>query len=385
MPPPSFPVWLYQLRVAENILDERKYEGDGNFSKFLPPSQPNYLCIDPVDGDEICSIINKFNINKSYGPTSIPCEILHLIKNEISRPLSWIANIYFFQEFNPDQLKLAKVIPIFKKGSKTLTCNYRPISLLSNLNKFFEKLVFSCVYSFLNQNNSIYDLQFGFRPKHSTNHALISITEKIRESLDHGHFACGVFVDFQKAFDTVNHKILVNKLYNYGIRGSMNDWFMSYLSNRQQFVSVLGFKSKKLLINHGVPQGSVLGSLLFLIYINDLNQSIKFSNVYHFADDTNLLNINKSIQVVQSQLNYDLKCCCLWLLANKISLNTSKTELIIFKKPLQNIPMDIKIKINGKKFFQILVLSTWEFILISSLMGQLIALIFKQNYSELMV
>ena len=105
----------------------------------------------------------------------------------------------------------------------------------------------------------------------------------------------------------------------------MNAWFMSYLTNRQQFVSVLGFKSHVLSINHGVPSGSVLGPLLFLIYINDLNQAIPFSSVYHFADDTNLLNINKSIHVIQTQLNFDLKCLCLWLLANKISLNATKT------------------------------------------------------------
>ena len=128
----------------------------------------------------------------------------------------------------------------------------------------------------------------------------------------------------------------------------MNAWFMSYLTNRQQFVSVLGFKSHVLSINHGVPQGSVLGPLLFLIYINDLNQAIPFSSVYHFADDTNLHNIKKSIHVIQTQLNF---CFCLWLLANKISLNATKTELILFKKPLQNIPFNLKIKINGKNNF----------------------------------
>ena len=156
-----------------------------------------------------------------------------------------------------------------------LTCNYRPISLLSNINKIFEKLVYSRVYSFLDKNNLLYDLQYGFRPKLSTNHALINITEKIRETLDKGHFACGVFVDFQKAFDTVNHKIILKKLANYGIRGKMNDWFASYLNNRQQFVSILGFESKTTIMEHSVPHGSVLGPLLFLIYINDLHNAIK--------------------------------------------------------------------------------------------------------------
>ena len=165
----------------------------------------------------------------------------------------------------------SKTIPIFKKGSRLLVSNYRPISLLSNLNKILEKIVHSRVYSFLEDLNCIYSLQFGFRKKHSTNHALIEITETIRQALDNKKFACGIFVDLQKAFDTVNHDILVAKLEHYGIRGSANQWFASYLKNRTQFVSILGYDSSVKPINHGVPQGSFLGPLLLLLYINDLH------------------------------------------------------------------------------------------------------------------
>ena len=151
------------------------------------------------------------------------------------------------------------------------------------------------VHNFLTENNIIYDLQFGFRQKFSASHALINFTENIRQALDEGYIGCGIFVDLQKAFDTVDHEILLSKLDYYGIRGISNNWFKSYLSNRKQFVSINGYDSGLAEIKCGVPQGSVLGPLLFLLYINDLNQAIKFCNVHHFADDTNLLYLGKSI------------------------------------------------------------------------------------------
>ena len=198
--------------------------------------------------------------------------------------------------------------------------------------------------------NCIYSLQFGFRKNHSTNHALIEITETIRQALDNKKIACGIFVDLQKAFDTVNHDILIAKLDHYGIRGTANNWFTSYLKNRSQFVSILGFDSSIKPINHGVPQGSVLGPLLFLLYINDLHFAIKNSKVFHFADDTNLLNISNSPKKNQKSVNADLKILYKWLLANKISLNCDKTEVIFFHKPGERAP-DLKIKMNGHRIY----------------------------------
>ena len=156
-------------------------------------------------------------------------------------------------------------------------------------------------------------------------------------------------MDLQKAFDTVNHEILLEKLNYYGVRGTVNNWFKSYLEDRKQIVSINGYESDIKIIKHGVPQGSVLGPLLFLLYINDLNICIKNSKVYHFADDTNLLHINSSYKKLQKNLNKDLKNLCSWLLANKISLNCTKTEIIHFHKPNNIIPNHIKIKLNGKR------------------------------------
>ena len=209
--------------------------------------------------------------------------------------------------------------------------------------------MFKRVYDFLEKHKRIYNLQFGFRSKHSTNHALIDITESIRAALDKKRIAGGIFVDLQKAFDTVNHEILINKLNYHGIRGKVNEWFLSYLTNRIQYVSILGFDSGIKYIKHGVPQGSVLGPLLFLIYLNDLHHAIKFSKVYHFADDTNLLNISDKPSQLQKQINIDLKLLYKWLLANKISLNCAKTESIIFYKPGQKPSYDFKFKMNGHR------------------------------------
>ena len=340
----------YFSDIANKIIDGRKFEGNTPFQDYLPHRLSNSLAFHPTDKDEIINIISKFKTGKSCGPTSIPINIFQLIQLEVASPLAKIANLSFETGVQPEKLKLAKVIPIFKKGSKLSTENYRPISLLSNINKIFEKIVFERVYGFIEKHDVIYKHQYGFRKKHSTNHALICITEQIRKALDENKFAFGVFVDFQKAFDTVNHDILLNKLERYGISGSINDWFRSYLKDRKQIVSILGYESNQRIISHGVPQGSVLGPLLFLLYINDLHKTAKSSTIFHFADDTNFLLIGDSIRTIQTQLNADLKNLYRWLLANKISLNVSKTELIVFKRPQTKIP-ELKIKINGSKIY----------------------------------
>ena len=247
---------------------------------------------------------------------------------------------------HPKKLKLAHAIPIFKKGSRLLVSNYRPISLLSNLNKILEKIMHKRIYAFLEKYEILYELQFGFRAGYSTTHALIHMTETIRSALDSGSVTCGIFVDFQKAFDTVNHEILLKKLEHYGFRGVINSWFRSYLTGRQQKVVINGFESENTYLLHGVPQGSVLGPILFLIYINDLHKSIKYSTTYHFADDTNLLHISKDYKTLQRKVNYDLFSLHKWLTANKISLNEAKTELIYFRK--SGSAPTLNIKLHGK-------------------------------------
>ena len=336
----------YFSTVADNILKKNKTPIINTFDKYLKNRNSSTFAYEPCTPNEVFLLIAELETSKSTGPNGIPTEIFKMINFVISIPLSKIINICIRTGVHPEKLKLAHVIPIFKKGCRLLVSNYRPISLLSNINKIFEKIMHKRIYSFLDKFNLLYKLQFGFRSKHSTSHALIHMTEAIRAALDSGLVTCGIFVDFQKAFDTVNHEILLKKLDHYGFRGVVNDWFRSYLTNRKQKVVINGFESDSKSLPHGVPQGSVLGPILFLIYINDLHQCIKYCTTYHFADDTNLLNISKDYKTLKKQVNYDLFNLHKWLIANKISLNEGKTELIYFRK---NGPAPIlNIKLHGK-------------------------------------
>ena len=281
---------------------------------------------------------------KSTGPNSIPIKLLKILDPCISPHLSLIINKSFEEGTFPDNLKIAMVIPIFKKGDAGKNSNYRPISLLPIFSKIFEKLMHKRLYSFLEMHETLFEMQFGFRTGHSTEHALVSLSEKIKCTLDSGNVGCGIFIDLQKAFDTVNHRILLQKLEHYGIRGIALQWFQSYLHNRKQFVSVNGHSSRLSNITCGVPQGSVLGPLLFLIYINDLPSTSKSLSFFLITDDTNIYFESNSTDRLIKVINKELKAVKAWLESNKLSLNIEKTNFVIFHSPKKKIPEDLIIK-----------------------------------------
>ena len=230
----------------------------------------------------------------------------------------------------PQGMKIARVIALFKKGDKLSCDNYRPISLLSCFNKIFEKLICRQLLEFVNKYDVLYDLQFGFRKKFSTTLALIETVDSIRRLIDQGNYVLGIFVDLTKAFDTVDHEILLYKLDNYGIRGHANLFFRSYLSGRKQFTSANGIDSNMSEINCGVPQGSVLGPILFLLYINDLYRAVANATTRLFADDTGVFVSSTDFDELVKNAKVNLSALLLWCQCNKLTMNSSKTCFVIF-------------------------------------------------------
>ena len=252
----------------------------------------------------------------------------------------------FSTEQFPSVVKIAKVIPLHKEQPGVDYTNYRPITLLSNIEKIIEKIMYKRLYNFVDINNLIYLLQFDFRPKYPTTHALVNLTYSIRQPLYKASFGCGIFVDLQKAFDTADHKILQHKLECYGIRGVCNDWFKSYLSDRRQSVYINGYSSDLMPVDCCVPKGSVLRPLFFLVYINDLHKAIQYCKVYNFADDANLFHTSKSVKNLNKLVNCDMKHMNNWLSANKVSLNVEKTELVIKRLYSSNSINYVVVKID---------------------------------------
>ena len=239
-------------------------------------------------------------------------------------------------------MKIAKVTPIFKSGKKELLTNYRPISVLSSFSKILERIMQNRVYNYLNDDNLLFRKEFGVRKGHSTDHALIKLIDSIYGSFNQNKYALGVFIDLSKAFDTVDHNILIVELNSYGIKNNSFKWFSS--SNRKQFVQAGARNTSSLDIICRVPKGSIFGPLLLIIYVNDLSSVSKIFEPIIFADDTNLFFSHKSITELFHIANLELNKVFKWFNANKLSLNKDKTKYIFFYKAREKDNISLKFR-----------------------------------------
>ncbi len=324
---------------------------NNHYSEFMGPRNHDNFFLNPTDKNEIEAIVKNFKSNKSAGIDEVSCRVLISVIDLISVPLAYIFNFSFTSGRVPDSLKIARITPIYKNGEQDLFTNYRPVSVLSCLSKILERLVHKRLYLFFSKYKLIKPNQFGFLENHSTALALTKIVDKITRELDAGETVIGTFLDLSKAFDTINHEILVGKLSHYGVRGVSSLWFKNYLTDRKQLVKIGNSISSMGSIGCGVPQGSILGPLLFIIYINDCVNVIKKSDVIMFADDTNHFasgrNMNQVVRLVNSELNLLSE----WFKVNKLSLNTKKTQYIVFNK--RHSTRDSRIFINGNLIEQV--------------------------------
>ena len=301
--------------------------------------------------------------------------------------MTYLLNLSITQGVFPNELKLAKIIPLYKAGNKSSIDNYRPISVLPYFSKLYERIMYNRVIQFIEIKNILYACQFGFRKKHSTGFAISYIVNKIHDGFNNHNCTLGVFLDFSKAFDTVDHSILLQKLEHYGIRGLALSWFKSYLSCKKQFVSINNCCSDYQHITCGVPQGSILGPLLFLLYINDLAYISQKLCFVMFADDSNVFLSGSNINEMILTMNDELLKVTSWLNSNKLSLNVDKSKHIIFSvnnvKPEKNVIINDTVleKVTDSKFLGIVIdykLSWKQHILyVKSKLSKHIAILYK--------
>ena len=328
-------------QLPDPQIDFHEYLGDRNQLNFT---------FDIITEDEITEIIKDIG-NCSPGHDELSMRVLRFVVDAVITPLTHICNLSLMSGVMPDDLKIAKIVPIYKSKEKNNMNNYRPISILPTIAKIIEKVVCSQFTCFIDNCNMLTSYQHGFRAGRSTETALSTFVNSVLDGFGSSEITIGVFLDFSKAFDTVDHDILLAKLEHWGVRGVQLRWFESYLTNRKIRVRYNEFDSSMRSLNCSVPQGSSLGPLLFLIYINDIVYSSNKLQFLLYADDSVIFLRGKNATEIINTLNFELSHIKNWLISNRLTLNTDKSHYISFSSqpiigPQLPLKIDDKIIIN---------------------------------------
>ena len=328
--------------IAQHLNDKLP-SSNIKMEKYLPQNKYRGLKLQEIEATDLFKIIEGMRPKVSCGEDKCSNKILKHIIQVIWEPLLELINHSLSTGIVPPEWKVAKIVPVYKSKNKSLYTNYRPISLLSTFSKVIEKIVQAQVENYLLEENIITDLQFGFRASHETTHAVISLMDKISRAGKKANLC--VFFDLMKCFDTLSFELMIKKLEHYGIDP---EWFTSYIHGRKQYTQIDETKSVKQNITSGVPQGSVLGPLLFKIYINDMPLSTKMATIL-FADDTTYhLSADNEIDLV-NQTNLELSKVADWFLANRLTTHPSKTMYMVFSGDKSKIENKILLQGNQIK------------------------------------
>ena len=320
--------------VGPKLAEKITSKPDDDCLCYITPKS-NVMTFKTINETYMHNAIKNLKNGKAAGPDKIPITIIKDVGDIITKPLTMIFNSSLTNGVFPDIWKIARITPIFKSGAKNDVNNYRPISVISVFSRILERIVHDQLYEFLKANKIITSNQSAFQNLYSTVTSLICSTDYWYENIDHKKLNLTIFLDLKKAFDTVDHRIMVEKLTSYGIRGIPGNWFKSYLHNRQQYCSLNGKKSKNREVTCGIPQGSCLGPLLFILYLNDFERCLKYSKANIYADDTNITIASNDKEKLVADAQAELHNITEWMRVNKLSPNPSKTEYMIIGHPMK--------------------------------------------------